>query len=63
MNYVNFNFSRVQFENNEILAVKCNQYVEMLSGNVLAPYAFKTVSIIIDIIIMIYYITKKYTYS
>jgi len=29
---------------NNVVAVDCRQYVEMLSGNVLAPYSFVAVS-------------------
>jgi hypothetical protein len=30
--------------NNNVVAVDCKQYVEMLAGNVLAPYSFVAVS-------------------
>lgn len=36
-------FFRITPKNN-VVAVDCKQYVEMLAGNVLAPYSFMSVS-------------------
>jgi len=40
---LSFSLFRLSPKNN-VVAVDCKQYVEMLSGNVLAPYSFIAVS-------------------
>jgi hypothetical protein len=40
-------FLRITPKNN-VVAVDCKQYVEMLAGNVLAPYSFLAVSTVVS---------------
>jgi len=46
---VSFSFFRISPKNN-VIAVDCKQYVEMLAGNVLSPYSFIAVSLAVKII-------------